>query len=623
MKKYLLFIVAFFLNAIIIYGQAPNTWMQKADFVGGTRSFPAGFSIGGKAYIGTGNNGILNTKDFWEYDPITNIWTRKTDFPGNARTSAVGFAIGNKGYIGSGDGGYYGPYYHDFWEYDPATDKWTKIADFPGEERHFATGFAIETKGYFGAGANTSGTDIYYNDFWEYDPVMDKWTRKADFGGGGRSNPAGFSIGNKGYIGCGWSYGWQRDFWQYDPATDKWTRKADFGGASREYVNAVGFSISGKGYLGTGYAGSVFRDFWQYDPENNLWTRVADFGGVGRSTAIGFSIGDKGYLGTGNNGTTVYKDYWEYTPRNNITAIPTITSFSPASGPISSTLTITGTNFSENASDNIVYFGAVRAVVATATASKLKVYVPVGTTYQSISVTTKGLTAFSAKPFVVTFEEDEEIFTQHSFAPKKDIPLGYNPCGSYIRDFDGDGRTDLVTGDFNSSIISVLRNTSHAGSVSFEQKKNFTAGNGNRSCTAGDLDGDGKPEIVTVNINANTISVLRNTSTVGNMSFAPKIDFTTGNSPGYAVIRDLDGDGKPEIIVTNFVSATFSVFRNTSSVGNISFDTRKDFTTALGNFNCAISDLNGDGKPDMVVGTEAPSTVFSVFQNTSTPGNIW
>lgn len=613
MKKYLLTVMALLCGAVTIFAQT-NIWTQKADFGGHGRWAAVGFSIGDKGYLGCGVSTDIFYKDFWEYDPAINVWSQKADYSGNGSYHTCGFSIGNKGYIGTGEN-VGGTYYKDFYEYDPVVNKWSRKADFAGGARMMATGVSIGNKGYIGAGYNSS----YFKDFWEYDPSADKWTRKADFGGSPRTNPCSFSIGDKGYIGTGYYGGWTADFWEYDPATDKWTKRADFGGSTREY--ASGFSINNKGYIGTGYP-SHLKDFWEYDPTIDKWTRKADFGGTARQEAVGFSIGNKGYIGTGLADEGNKNDFWEYTPDDNTTVIPTITSFSPTSGLISSTVTINGTNFSTNPPENIVYFGAVRAVVASATTTKLKVYVPVGTTYQPISVTVHGLTAYSTKPFVVTFEGGNDAFTQNSFAPKEDIQLGYNPDGFYVADFDGDSRTDIVTGDFNSSAISVLRNTSQSGAVSFAKKKNFAAGNGNRSCTAGDLDGDGKPDIVTTNIDANTISVLRNMSTAGNIAFASKIDFSTGDSPGYAVTGDLDGDGKPEMIITNFVSATLSVFRNTSSVGNISFETRKDFVTASGNFNCAIGDLDGDGKPDIVVGGEGPSNTFSVFRNTSTTGNI-
>ena len=44
---------------------------------------------------------------------------------------------------------------------------------------------------------------ISTKDFWEYDPVANTWTQKADFGGAARDSAVGFSIGSKGYIGTG------------------------------------------------------------------------------------------------------------------------------------------------------------------------------------------------------------------------------------------------------------------------------------------------------------------------------------------------------------------------------------------------------------------------------------
>src|SRR5262249_603688 len=79
------------------------------------------------------------------------------------------------------------------------------------------------------------------------------WTRKANFPGGfGRYASTGFSIGGKGYLGTGYDFtlGHQRDLWEYDPITNAWTQKADIQGVARGA--AVAFAINGKGYLGTG-----------------------------------------------------------------------------------------------------------------------------------------------------------------------------------------------------------------------------------------------------------------------------------------------------------------------------------------------------------------------------------
>jgi N-acetylneuraminic acid mutarotase len=243
------------------------------------------------------------------------------------RDAAAGFSIGTKGYIGTGEANNTkAPYWKDFWEYDPLTDSWTQKADFGGTARAYAVGFSIGSLGYLGTGLNASG-DL--QDFWQYDPSKNKWTQKANFGGVARCCATGFSIGSKGYVGTG--HGWPGgvltnliDFWAYDPATNTWTQKANFIGAGR--YAAAGFSIAAKGYLGAGInwvsssSYTWYKDFYEYDPGTNVWTRKADFGGTARAFAVGFSINStKGYIGTGNTGTSnegFKNDFWEYDPAN-------------------------------------------------------------------------------------------------------------------------------------------------------------------------------------------------------------------------------------------------------------------------------------------------------------------
>ncbi|MBK6484809.1 MAG: T9SS type A sorting domain-containing protein [Chitinophagaceae bacterium] len=250
----------------------------------------------------------------------TNTWTQKSDFGHTAanvpeptpRSRAAGFSIGSKGYIGTGlamDG-----FKNDFWEYDPVDNIWTQKADFGGTARRDATAFNIGSKGYLGTGYDIDGT--YKNDFWEYDPITNTWIQKADFGGIGREDAVGFSINNKGYIGTGYNNGGKKDFWEYDPAFNLWSQKSDFGGGSR--YTATGFSINSKGYIGTGYDGNSKKDFWEYDPATNSWTQKVHFGGSARSGAVSFSIGSKGYIGTGYHLGTYYEDFWEYDPITNV-----------------------------------------------------------------------------------------------------------------------------------------------------------------------------------------------------------------------------------------------------------------------------------------------------------------
>jgi len=319
MKKYITAIIVLlfsFLYVNMVYATA-NTWTQKADFGGASTSgldFASGFSIGVKGYIGLGYNGS-DVTEFWKYDPTANTWTQVASFTGSARSGAVGFSIGTKGYVGLGASGtLITTYYNDFYEYDSIANKWTAKTSFPGTKRGGAVGFSIGSKGYVGTGATSSSA--FTTDFYEYDPTGNSgagsWTSRTAFPGTARGGAVGFSIGTKGYVGLGGtstsSSGLKTDFYQYDPSTNAWTSMTAFTGSAR--TNAVGFAIGSKGYVGTGgfpntTASSVTytNDFYEYDPSANSWTAKLSFPATARYGAVGFSVGSRGYIGTGYTGT--------------------------------------------------------------------------------------------------------------------------------------------------------------------------------------------------------------------------------------------------------------------------------------------------------------------------------
>ena len=187
---------------------------------------------------------------------------------------------------------------------------WTQKADFAGTGRTSVAGFSIGNKGYMGTGRTEAGQ--LSDDFWEFDPLTGEWTQKAAFKGGRITAGLGFSIGSKGYV----AVVHRKELWEYDPVSNEWFAKADFIGENQ--TDAVGFSIENKGYIGTGEdnSGDATKEFWEYDPQTNEWTRKNDFGGEARSRAVGFSIGNKGYIGTGTpNIIAKLRDFWEYDPQ--------------------------------------------------------------------------------------------------------------------------------------------------------------------------------------------------------------------------------------------------------------------------------------------------------------------
>ena len=298
-------------NVVRVDVMFSGIWTQKSNIPMENAMF--GFSIENKGYIGS-------ISDFWEYDPVSNSWSQKAKFE-SMLNSRVGFSIGNKGYtmgiipdVINVNVGYYLTM-----EYDPVLNSWIQKAPFSGAA-YGSVGFSIGNMGYAGTGFNyTSGSNnrSVLDDFFEYDPVSDVWTRKSNFAGGSRYGAVGFSIDNKGYVGIGIGNG--NDFWEYDPISDSWSQKANVPGGSRD--SAVGFSIGNKGYVGTGGGGEWVwetgtrrQDFWEYDPASNTWTQKANFAGGVRTRAVSFSIGNKGYVGAGSNGDGFQQDFWEFTP---------------------------------------------------------------------------------------------------------------------------------------------------------------------------------------------------------------------------------------------------------------------------------------------------------------------
>ena len=304
---------------------------------------------------------------------------------------------------------------------------------------------------------------------------------------------------------------------------------------------------------------------------------------------------------------------------------PVITSFTPVTGIVGTAVTITGQNFSPVMENNIVYFGAVKAIVTNATNNTINAIVPAGTSNSSITVTTNSLTAYSANHFSLSFNGGGicDDFTDTSFETKIDFAVGADPYHSIVTDADNDGKPDVITANYSSNNISLLKNNSTPGTVAFLGQTGNVTGDQPIAIAYGDLDGDGKQDIAVTNSNSSHISVYINTSSVGNISYGSKVDFQTGTNPRGISIRDIDLDGKPDIIVTNFSSNSISVLRNTSlGSGVITFAAQQIYSTGMGPLGVFVSDIDGDNKPDIAV-TNVQSDNVSIFKNIGlNPGNL-
>lgn len=151
-----------------------------------------------------------------------------------------------------------------------------------------------------------------------------------------------------------------------------------------------------------------------------------------------------------------------------------------------------------------------------------------------------------------------------SFTPAGHLNTPVAPVAVRIADLDRDGRLDLLTSNSGDATVSAYRNLSSPGSFTFGARQDFDSVLSPRLLGLGDVDGDGLPDLAIADEAANVVRVHRNTSLFGgggNLTFSSGISFPSHQEPFGAAFGDLDFDGKPELL-TSTLKGSISLFRN-------------------------------------------------------------
>jgi hypothetical protein len=202
-----------------------------------------------------------------------------------------------------------------------------------------------------------------------------------------------------------------------------------------------------------------------------------------------------------------------------------------------------------------------------------------------------------------------------------------------IADVNADGHLDLVLADSstNGNAIVVLQDPANPGHF-LAPTSLSTGANGVAGVAAADLNGDGELDIVASvsdsSRNNGAVYVFLQSATSPGTFLAP-VSYPAGARPQGVRIADLNGDGLPDIVVANFGpgldgtgSAGVSVLlQDAANRGH--FLPPITYATQGGAVDVAVGDLNGDGKPDLVVANLGPSPTGSVsvlLQNPAQPG---
>jgi hypothetical protein len=206
-----------------------------------------------------------------------------------------------------------------------------------------------------------------------------------------------------------------------------------------------------------------------------------------------------------------------------------------------------------------------------------------------------------------------QLQAQVSFTLSSTPGVGTGPYGVTTGDVNGDGKLDLICANSGGNTLSLFTND---GSGGFVLASSPVVGNGPVSVYVADVNGDGKVDLISANNSDSTLSVLTNNGS-GGFVLASLLNVNGG---AYSAIAcDVNGDGKLDLVCANYGNgngSTISVLTNNGTGGFV-----LAASPSVGNGPVAVvaADVNGDGKLDLISANVWSSTL-SVLTNNGTGG---
>ena len=196
-----------------------------------------------------------------------------------------------------------------------------------------------------------------------------------------------------------------------------------------------------------------------------------------------------------------------------------------------------------------------------------------------------------------------------SFGGPRHLYPGPTPQPAQVGDFNGDGKADLVVANYETNNVTVLLGF---GDGTFDHPRVYNSGVGwNPSALAlGDVNNDGKVDLVVAKPGSNRVTVLHGT---GTGAFGFYTAFIAGAQPESIALADFNRDGRLDLAVGNYQDNTLTVFPGD---GRGAYDTLLGVHLNVGARPVSLlsGDFNGDGKPDLSL-AHSGSTTVSVLLN--------
>ncbi len=152
---------------------------------------------------------------------------------------------------------------------------------------------------------------------------------------------------------------------------------------------------------------------------------------------------------------------------------------------------------------------------------------------------------------------------------------------------------------------------SQQNALGFQPQQTFAVGGVDApiAVAVGDVNGDGKPDILAANDGTGQVSFLLGN---GNGTFQALRIIPAGSTIDAMAVGDLTGDGKLDLVVANQYSASVTVVLGN---GNGTFQAQHTFATGAYPDSVSVADVNGDGIPDLIVANSKSNSVSVLLGN--------
>ncbi len=185
-----------------------------------------------------------------------------------------------------------------------------------------------------------------------------------------------------------------------------------------------------------------------------------------------------------------------------------------------------------------------------------------------------------------------------TFALATTLATLVNPAETTIGDYNNDGNADIAYGHFNISNVYVVMGT---GANAFSAPVSYiTAGNAPINMNNKDVNGDGRTDLIVADYNSgpNKISVLLGTASG---TFQPATFYSTSGQGKDIVVEDMNGDGFQDIVTGNYTNSDYSVLLG-SGTGTFASPLNYPIGRVYsGSAWLGVKDMNNDGTKDVII----------------------